>query len=326
MTKKVGIKGLGFYVPKKVLSNADLEKMVDTSDEWITTRTGIKERRISEKSEAASDMATKAVKEALKDASLDAADIDLIIVATITPDMNFPSTACFVQKAIGAKNAACFDIAAACAGFVYGISIAQQFIAAGVYKNALVVGSEKLSSITDWSDRNTCVLFGDGAGACVLGSVRSGGIISTHLGSDGNLGELLFIPGGGSRHPATRKTVDEKQHFIKMRGNELFKLAVKIMANAAEQALKKAKLTCDDVDCFIFHQANIRILLAVAKRLGVSTDRVFMNIARYGNMSSASAAIALAEAAKEKRIKKGDIVVLDAFGGGLVWGACVIKW
>ncbi|MFC1594303.1 beta-ketoacyl-ACP synthase III [Candidatus Omnitrophota bacterium] len=326
MIKKVGIKGLGFYVPKKRLTNADLEKMVDTSDEWITTRTGIKERRISTKLEAASDMAAKAASSALKNANLTVHDIELIIVATVTPDMNFPSTACFVQKALGAKNAACFDIAAACAGFVYGISIAQQYVAAGIYKHVLVIGAEKLSSITDWTDRNTCVLFGDGAGAAVVSPVTRGGILSTHLGSDGNFSELLAIPGGGSRHPTSQETMDQRLHFIKMRGNELFKLAVKIMADAAEQALAKAKLTPGDVGCYIFHQANIRILLAVAKKLKICEDKVYMNIARYGNMSSASAAIALVEAVKSGRIRKGDIVVLDAFGGGLVWGACVIKW
>ncbi|MFC1703568.1 beta-ketoacyl-ACP synthase III [Candidatus Omnitrophota bacterium] len=326
MIKHIGITGLGMYVPKKRLTNADLEKMVETSDEWITTRTGIKERRVAKKTEAASDMAVKAAKAALKNAKLNPHDIDLIIVATITPDMNFPSTACFVQKALGAKNAACFDISAACAGFVYGIVIAQQFLSTGLYKNALVVGSEKLTSITDWEDRNTCVLFGDGAGACVLESVHHGGILSTYLGSDGSLSDLLLIPGGGSRHPATHKTVGNKQHFIKMKGNELFKLAVKILADAAEQTVAKAGLSVDKVDCFIFHQANIRILLAVAKRLKVSTEKVFMNISRYGNMSSASTATALVEAVKQKRIKKGDIVVLDAFGGGLVWGSCVIKW
>lgn len=326
LRKNVGIIGLGMYVPDKKLTNQDLEKMVDTSDEWITTRTGIKERRIADKSQASSDLAVRAAKEALKDAKLKPEELDLIIVATITPDMQFPSTACWVQKELGAINAASFDISAACSGYIYGIVVAQQFIASGVYKNALVVGSEVLSKITDWQDRNTCVLFGDGAGACVLAPVESGGIISTYLGSDGSLGELLLLPGGGSRNPATHKTVDEKLHFVKMRGNELFKHAVKLMGEATKIALDKAGLKWEDIDCVIPHQANIRILLAMAKRIGVSEDKIYMNISRYGNMSSASTATALTEAAREGKIKKGDIVVLVAFGGGLVWGACVIKW
>jgi len=324
--KHVGIIGLGMYVPEKRLTNQDLEKMVDTSDEWITSRTGIKERRIADKTQAASDLAINAAKEALKQAGLKAGDLDLIIVATITPDTHFPSTACWVQKALGADKAACFDIAAACSGYIYGIVTAQQFIANGTYKNALVVGTEVLSSITDWTDRNTCVLFGDGAGACVLSEVKDGGILSTYLASDGKLGELLVMPGGGSRNPATHKTVDEKMHFVKMQGNELFKHAVKLMGEATKIALDKACLKWEDIDCVIPHQANIRILLAMAKRIGVPEEKIFMNISRYGNMSSASTATALTEAVREGKIKKGDIVVLVAFGAGLVWGACVIKW
>ncbi len=324
--KKVGIIGVGAYLPKKVLSNADLEKMVDTSDEWITTRTGIKERRIVSAQEAASDLSIKAAKSALKDAGLKPQDIDLIILATVTPDMQFPSTACFVQKGLGAIGAVCFDISAACSGFVYAITIAQQFIASGAYKRALVIGAEVLSSVTDWKDRNTCVLFGDGAGAAVLSEVKSGGILSTYLGSDGTNTDLLMVPGGGSRNPATHKTVDSRLHYVKMQGNELFKLAVNIMVSAAQKALKQAGLNYKDVDCFIPHQANNRILSAVAKRLGIDEDKVYLNIAKYGNTSSASIAIALCEAAKDGKIKKGDIVLLDAFGAGLVWGACVIKW
>jgi len=326
MIKKVGIVGLGQYLPARKLTNFDLEKMVDTSDEWITTRTGIKERRIAKKTEAASDLAIPAAKEAIKQAKLKPADIELIIVATVTPDMHFPSTACLVQKALHAEKAACFDISAACAGYVYGIITAQHFIAMGTYKNALVVGVEKLTSITDWKDRNTCVLFGDGAGACVLKPVKSGGIISTYLGSDGSMGDLMMLPAGGSRYPATHTTVDEKQHFIIMQGRELFKIAVNIMSDAAHKALEKAGLKCQDVDCFIPHQANIRILLAVAKKMGLPQEKIYMNISRYGNMSSASTATALYEAVRDGKIKKGDIVVLDAFGAGLVWGVCVIKW
>lgn len=324
--KRVGIIGVGKYLPKKVLTNADLEKMVDTSDEWITTRTGIKERRLASKQEAASDLAIKASEEALEDAGVSPQDLDLIISATITPDMQFPSVSCLLQKALLAKKAACFDISAACAGFVYAIVTAQQFIATGLYKNALVVGSEVLSRITDWRDRNTCILFGDGAGAAVLAEVRSGGILSGYLGSDGAQGELLMLPGGGSRYPATRETVDKGQHHIKMKGNELFKLAVNIMTEAARVALKQAGLKCSDVDMVIPHQANIRIIAVVAKKLGLSAGKIYLNIAKYGNMSSASTATALCEAVREGRVKKGDIILLDAFGAGLVWGACVIKW
>ncbi|MDD5729803.1 MAG: ketoacyl-ACP synthase III [Candidatus Omnitrophica bacterium] len=324
--KKVGIIGLGQYLPKRVLTNADLEKMVDTSDEWITTRTGIKERHIVAKHEATSDLALEAAKEALKDADVKPHDLDLIIVATITPDMQFPSTACFVQAGLGAKNAVAFDVSAACAGFIYALTVAQQFIARGVYKNALVIGAEVLSSVTDWQDRNTCVLFGDGAGAVVLKEVKSGGIVETYLGSDGSYTDMLQMPAGGSRNPATIKTVEGRMHYLKMRGNELFKIAVKSMVDAAENVLEKAGLKGEDIDCLIPHQANARIILAVAKRIGLPEDKVYMNIDKYGNMSSASTVIALCEAVKLGRIKKGDTILLDAFGAGLVWGACIIKW
>jgi len=324
--KKVGITGVGKYLPGKVLTNADLEKMVDTSDEWILTRTGIRERRLVAKNEAASDLAINASIEALKDAKVKPQDLDLIIVATVTPDMQFPSVACILQNAISAKKAICFDISAACAGFIYAIVTAQQFIARGVCKNALVVGSEVLSSVTDWQDRNTCVLLGDGAGAAVLSEVRSGGIISSYLRADGSYVDLLKMPGGGSRIPATHKSIDQRLHYLKMQGNELFRMAVNSMVEAAEIALKQAGLACSGVDLLIPHQANVRIIQAVAKRLNLSMDRVYLNIERYGNMSSASAATALCDAVKESRVKKGDIIVLDAFGAGLVWGACVIKW
>jgi len=324
--KKVGIIGVGEYLPKKVLTNADLEKMVDTTDEWITTRTGIKQRRLAASGEAASDLAINAAKEALKDARLKVQDLDLIIVASITPDMQFPSTACFIQAVLGAKNAVCFDISAACAGFVYAIVTAQQFIARGAYRNALVIGVEVLSSVTDWQDRSTCVLFGDGAGAAVLSEVKSGGILSTHLGSDGSMTDLLMLPAGGSRNPTTYKTIDKRLHYIKMEGNVIFKSAVTIMTEAAQAALRKAGLKCADVDLVIPHQANVRIIMAMAKRLGLPSEKIFLNIEKYGNMSSASTATALCEAVKTGRVKKGDIVLLDAFGAGLVWGACLIKW
>lgn len=326
MSVKVGIVGVGEYLPKKVLTNADLEKMVETSDEWIITRTGIKERRIASSSEACSDLAIKAGREAVAAAGMTAGDIDLIIVATITPDMPFPSVACSVQEGLGARKAVCFDISGACAGFVYAIITAQQFIACGTCRNALVIGSEKLSAITDWQDRNTCVLFGDGAAAAVLSEVKSGGIISHYMAGDGTMKELLMLPAGGSRNPATQETVAGRKHYIHMRGNELFKIAVKAMFEAAEKALEKAGLTARDIDVFIPHQANMRIISAVAKRLGLPEEKVFLNIEKYGNMSSASTATAFCEAVKSGRIKKGDIVMLDAFGAGLAWGSCIIKW
>lgn len=322
----VGIVGLGAYLPPKILTNKDLEKMVDTSDEWITTRTGIKERHIAGDGVATSDLAVEAAKEALGEAQIKPEDVELILVATITPDMQFPSTACFVQKKLGARKAVCFDISAACAGHIYAIVTAKQFIKAGKLKNALVISTEKLSSITDWEDRSTCVLFGDGAGACVLTKSNTRTILSSYLGSSGWDADLLKLPGGGSLHPATHKTVDERLHYIKMNGSEVFKNAVRVMTEAANEALTRCNLKCSDVDCIIPHQANIRILLSMAKRMGLSEDKVYLNIAKYGNMSSASSAVALYEAAKEGRLKKGDIVVLDAFGGGFVWGACVIQW
>lgn len=324
--KKVGIIGVGEYLPEKIITNADLEKMVDTSDEWITTRTGIKERHMAGAGQAASDLALKAAQQALENAKLKAEDLDLIIVATITGDMPFPSVASIIQDKLGAKKAAAFDISAACAGFVYGLSVAEKFIAASAYKNALVIGTEVLSSITDWQDRNTCVLFGDGAGAVVLAEVKKGGIISTYLGCDGSKAGILNMPAGGSRNPATSETVRNRQHYLKMQGNELFKIAVNTMTDAAETVLKQAGMTFADVDLIIPHQANARIIMAVAKKLGIPQERVYLNIERCGNMSSASTVTALCEAVQEGKIKKGDVILLDAFGAGLVWGACIIEW
>ena len=324
---KVGILGVGKYLPEKVMTNADLEKMVDTSDEWIITRTGIKERRIASKEESSSDMAVKAAKSALDNAGLKPEDIDLIVVATITPDMFFPSTACQLQHKLGIDNVPAFDISVACSGYIYGLAIADQFIKTGMYKHALVVAAEKLSSVTDWEDRSTCVLFGDGAGAAVLGVVKEGGILGIHLGADGSKGDLLQLPAGGSRMPASRKTVEDRLHTIKMEGNVLFKHAVKIMAEAALAVTEPLGLKGDDIDIIIPHQANIRILNALAKRMGVDPEeKVYLNIEKYGNMSAASSAIALTEAVEEGRIKRGDMILMDAFGGGLTWGALVIKW
>ena len=324
--KKAGIIGLGKYLPEKVLDNKYFEKIVDTTDEWITTRTGIKERRIARDDEATSDMATEAARRALADAGLKPEDIDLIIVATITPDMFFPATACLVQQKIGARNIPAFDISVACSGFIYGLAIANQFITSGAYKHALVIAAEKLSSITDWTDRNTCVLFGDGAGAAVLGPVDKGGILSVYLGADGSQGELIKLPAGGSRIPATKKSVEDKLHFIKMNGSELFKHAVRIMADAGMEATRPLGLKAEDVSLVIPHQANARILKAAAKRMGLTEDKIYTNLDRYGNMSAASSAVALVEAVETGRIKKGDKILLDAFGGGLTWGAIVIEW
>ncbi len=324
--KKVGFLGVGEYLPEKILTNQQLEKMVDTSDEWITTRTGIKERHLAASGEAVSDLAFKAAQKALANANFKPEELELIIVATITGDMPTPSTAAILQNMLGAPRAACFDLSAACAGFVYGISVAQQFIASGTYKNALVIGAEVLSSITDWQDRNTCVLFGDGAGAAVLAEVKHGGIISTYLGCDGSKVDILNVPGGGSRNPATHATVDAHQHFLKMSGNELFKIAVNTMTMAAQTVLKQAQMTFADVDLIIPHQANSRIIMAVAKKLGIPEEKVYLNIERCGNMSSASTVTALVEAVAEGKVKRGDIILLDAFGAGLVWGACIIKW
>ncbi len=322
----IKIVGLGKYLPQKVLTNFDLEKMVDTSDEWITTRTGIKERRLVE-GESASDLGTKASLRALKRAGLRPRDIELIIVGTITPDYQFPSTACCIQKNLGAKKAVVLDISAACAGYVYALGIAWALVGGGFYKNALVIGSEVLTSITDWKDRSTCILFGDGAGACIVVPTKSkSGLLSIYLGGDGSFGDLLILPAGGSRTPASEETVKRGLHYIKMQGNELFKIAVRVMVECAQKALKKCGLTSRDIDLLVPHQANLRIINAVAKRLNLPPEKVFVNIHRYGNMSSASTAVGLCEAYEEGRIKKGDIVVLDAFGGGLVWGSCVIKW
>ncbi|PIP68238.1 MAG: 3-oxoacyl-ACP synthase [Candidatus Omnitrophica bacterium CG22_combo_CG10-13_8_21_14_all_43_16] len=324
--EQAGILGLGCYLPSRKMTNKDLEKLVDTSDEWIMTRTGIKERRIAPKESAASDLGVEAAKLAIKDARLKPEDIDLIIVATVTGDMAFPSTSCIIQDKIGAINAAAFDINAACSGFVFGITIAKQFVDSGLYKNILVIGAEKMTSLVDWTDRSTCVLFGDGSGACIVGKSKDRQIASYFIGCDGSGSNLLRLPAGGSRIPATEDTVKNKLHFLKMEGNEVFKLAVKVMADAANKAITKAGLLCSDINLLIPHQANIRILLAVAKKLGLPEEKIFLNIEKYGNMSSASTAVALAEANKDGRIKKGDNVCLVAFGSGLTYGAVVIKW
>jgi 3-oxoacyl-[acyl-carrier-protein] synthase-3 len=321
------ITGVGSYVPEKILANADLEKMVDTSDEWITTRTGIKERRIAAKDEFTSDMAAKAAQRAMKMAGVTAAEIDLIIVATITPDMPFPATACFVQQKIGAKRAAAFDLEAACSGFIYGLEIGQQFIMSRTYDTVLVIGAEKLSAITDWKDRNTCVLFGDGAGAAVLQNrENSHGLLTAVMGADGGKADLLFMPGGGSRCPASKDTVDARLHFLRMSGKETFKNAVQAMCSAAQEVLRRCEVDITRIKCVIPHQANRRIIDAVGERLGAAPEQMFINVHRYGNTSAASVAIALDEAVASGKIQRGDLMLLIVFGAGLTWGAAVIEW
>src|SRR5438552_10625538 len=325
--RTVSIIGTGSYVPEKRLTNADLSRMVDTSDEWITTRTGIKERRIAAKNETTSDMATKAALNWIEQAKISPKEIDLLLVATATPDMVFPATACFVQKKLGAKNAACFDVSAACAGFLFAIEIAQQFITSHTYDTVLVIGAEKLTMITDWTDRNTCVLFGDGAGAAILRSRGdSHGLISTHIASDGDFADILWMPGGGTRHPITRENVDKHLQTIKMSGKEVYKQAVIAMVDAAKKALEKAGLSIEDIACVIPHQANVRIIEAIADRLKIPVERFFVNLDRYGNTSAAAVAIALDEANRTGRIKAGDYVLLVVFGGGLTWASTVIEW
>ncbi|MBZ4687149.1 MAG: 3-oxoacyl-[acyl-carrier-protein] synthase [Clostridia bacterium] len=328
MKKKcAAITGVGAYVPPRILTNKDLEKMVDTSDEWITTRTGIKERRIADEETATSDMAVKAAEEALQKANLEVEEIDLIVVATITPDMLFPSTACIVQDKLGARKAACFDLSAGCTGFIYGISVAAQFIENGTYQNALVIGAETLSKIVNWEDRNTCVLFGDGAGAVVLKEVAGdAGILSTYLGSDGSGSVLLKQPAGGSRMPASLDTVEQKLHSIHMNGNDVFKFAVKVMGEASLTALEKCGMGKEDIDFLVPHQANSRIIQSAIKRLKLPEEKVVVNLNKYGNMSSASIPVALYEALQDNKISSGDIIVMVGFGAGLTWGASVVKW
>jgi 3-oxoacyl-[acyl-carrier-protein] synthase-3 len=321
------ITGVGSYVPDRVLSNADLENIVDTTDEWITSRTGIKERRMAAEGEHTSTMAAHAARRALERAELDAADLDLIIVATITPDMPFPATACIVQQQLGATKAAAFDLEAACSGFIYALEIGHSFIASGVYENILIIGAEKLSSIIDWKDRNTCVLFGDGAGAAVL-QRREGarGVLATRLGSDGTKADILAMPGGGCRQPATVDSVNARIHFLKMEGKEVYKAAVNAMTAAAREVLERSGLGIEDIKCIIPHQANQRIISAIGDRLGAREGQVFVNLHKYGNTSAASVAVALDEVVRSGKIQRGDKILIIAFGAGLTWGATVLEW
>ncbi|MCM8794857.1 MAG: ketoacyl-ACP synthase III [Candidatus Omnitrophica bacterium] len=326
MSQPVGILGLGFYLPSKVLTNADLEKIVDTSDEWIRTRTGIQQRRIAAEGENTSDLAVKAAQAALAQAGLQPTDLDMILVATMTPDMPCPATACLVQAKLGAAQAAATDVSAACSGFLYGLVMARHMVAGGAYKHVLVVGAEVLSRFVDWKDRSTCVLFGDGAGAAVVGPAAQGQILSTYLGSDGTKVELLKVPGGGVASPATHESVDNRLHFLKMNGAEVFKHAVRGMSEAALKAVEQAGITADQIKCVVPHQANIRIIQAVVERAGIPIEKVYLNVERYGNMSAASTVVALCEAVRDGRITKGDYALLVAFGAGLTWGSAVIKW
>ena len=321
------ITGVGSCLPSRVMTNADLEKIVETTDEWIQSRTGIKERRIAAEGEFTSDLGAQAALRAMAKAGVTAEQIDLIIVATITPDMPFPSTACLVQRKIGARRAAAFDLEAACSGFIYALEIGQQFIMSRTYECVLVIGAEKLSSIIDWTDRNTCVLFGDGAGAAILQHrPDSLGLLTACMGADGNKAELLSMPGGGSRCPATVESVNSRLHYLRMDGKETFKNAVNAMCTAAREALARCELDITQIQCVIPHQANQRIIDAVGERLGAKPEQVFVNLQKYGNTSAASVAIALDEAVETGRVKRGDLILLVAFGAGLTWGAAVIEW
>lgn len=321
------IAGVGAYVPSRILTNADLEKMVDTTDEWITTRTGIKARHIAAPDEFTSDLAVKAAERAMANAGVTADQIDMISVSTITPDMPFPSTACLVQSKIGAHRAAAFDLEAACSGFIYGLEIGQQFIMSRTYNTVLVIGAEKLSSIVDWQDRNTCVLFGDGAGAVVLQNrPDSHGLLTAVMGADGRKADLLFMAGGGSRCPATLESVNNRMHFLRMEGKETFKSAVQAMQTAAEEALRRCEVDITRVKLVIPHQANRRIIEAVGERLGAKPEQLFINLHKFGNTSAASVAIALDDAVQSGLVQRGDLILMMVFGAGLTWGAALIEW
>ncbi|MEL7567460.1 MAG: beta-ketoacyl-ACP synthase III [Dehalobacterium sp.] len=325
--RSVGIAGLGSYVPERILTNTDLEQMIDTSDEWIKTRTGISARHIVAENQSTSDLAYEAAKTALKDAGLTAGDIDLIIVATCTPDMLFPATSCILQEKLGIKGTPAFDLEAACSGFIYGLAVGAQFIAAGLYENVLVVGAEALSRVVNWQDRNTCVLFGDGAGAAVLRPVAKGkGILSFDMGADGAGADLLKVPAGGAAMPATDKTIAEGMHYMFMSGNEVFKFAVRVMGDTALKSLEKAGLSKEDITYVVPHQANMRIVDAAMRRLNLPLEKAYINLNKYGNMSSASIPVALDELYRTNRLNNGDTLLLVGFGAGLTWGSLVLKW
>ncbi|MGB9642556.1 MAG: beta-ketoacyl-ACP synthase III [Candidatus Ratteibacteria bacterium] len=319
--------GIGTHLPEKVLTNADLEKMVDTSDEWIVTRTGIRERRICPEGMASSDLGTEAAKKAIADAAISASEIDMIICATITADMVFPSTACIIQNKLGLSNIPCFDISAACSGFIYGLEIARNFIVTGTYEKILVVAAECMSRVTDYTDRATCVLLGDGAASAIVAKTDDHvGIIDSYLGASGLYGNLLYIPAGGSKMPATHETVEKRLHYMKMEGSSLFRIAVNAMSESVKKILERNNLTAEGISLIIPHQANIRIIQGVAKLTDIPMEKVFVNIEKYGNMSAASVGVALDEAVKSGKVHKGDLICMVSFGAGLTWAANLIKW
>ena len=320
------ILGTGAYVPDRVLSNADLERMVATSDSWIVERTGIRERRIAAQGEACSDLALKAAERALAAAQIDPEALALIILATCTGDHPLPSTACLVQHRLGARQAAAFDLSAACSGFVYALGVADAYTKTEGGP-VLVIGAEVMSAIVDWTDRSTCILFGDGAGAVVVGASQTDrGILSTHLHADGAYGDTICVPGGGCRHPVTQQVLAEGQHYLKMKGNETFKVAVKMLEESAREALDANGVKVEALDLYVPHQANIRIIKAVADRLGMPMEKVMVNIDRYGNTSAASIPLALDEAVRAGRLREGHLVLVEAFGGGLTWASALIRW
>lgn len=326
-THGAGIIGTGHALPEKKLTNADLERLVDTSDEWIVARTGIRERRIAAAGETTSHYATLAAQRALESANLGPLDIDLILCATVCPDMSLPSTACFIQSKLGAKRAAAYDLVAACSGFIYGLTTARAFVETGQAKNVLVIGAELLSRYVDYTDRATCVIFGDGAGAAVVSRVEPGrGILSANIQSDGDYADFLYTPGGGTLHPSSEDSLKQRLHFIKMKGNELFKTAIRSMTESASSVLADIQAKPEDIDLFIPHQANQRITDAVAERLGIGAERIYANISRIGNTSSASIPIALDECVKTERVKRGDLVMFASFGAGATWGAMALRW
>jgi 3-oxoacyl-[acyl-carrier-protein] synthase-3 len=326
-TVNAGILGTGHAYPTGILTNADLEKLVETTDEWITSRTGIKQRRKAAAEEYTSLFAVRAARQAIERARIDPTEIDILICATVTPDQILPSTGCLIQAELGANKAAAFDLAAACSGFLYGLTLVNSMIRTGQCRYALVVGAEVLTKYVDYTDRSTCVIFGDGAGAAVLGAVEEGrGILSAQIRSDGRFAEQLYAPGGGTRMGSTAETIAAGQHFFKMKGNELFKVAVRSMTDIAREVLAEAGKEADDIDLFIPHQANQRITDAVASKLGVDEARIYSNISQHGNTSSASIPIALDECVESGRVKDGDLVVLTSFGGGVTWGGVVLRW
>jgi 3-oxoacyl-[acyl-carrier-protein] synthase III len=322
----IGITGVGCYVPERVLTNDDLAKLVDTSDEWITERTGIKERHVAEPDQAASDLALPASRQALAAARLDPSDLDLVIVATVTPDMFFPSTGSLLASALEADDAGAYDLSAGCTGFMYALAQAYGALAGGLADSALVVGTETLSKITNWHDRSTCVLFGDGAGAIVLQRVSEGGFLGFELGSDGEGGKELSIPAGGSRNPVTAETVAQEMHFLQMNGREVYKFATRILVSSAEKLLDECGLTVDDIDLYIPHQANKRIIDHAARNLGIPEEKIFVNVQKYGNTSSASIPLCLAEAVADGRVREGTRVLMTGMGAGLTWGSAYTIW